>query len=66
MTPLPSRLLRSGRGVGWALLQSPASRFGDTAANAGILALFDAANSAGSDSAVWAFLAGLPLPLQTG
>lgn len=27
------------QGTGWALIQGPVSRFGDTAANAGILAL---------------------------
>lgn len=27
------------QGAGWALIQGPVSRFGDTAANAGILAL---------------------------
>jgi len=30
------------QGVGWALLQNPLSRFGDTAANTGVLAIFEA------------------------
>lgn len=32
-------------GVGFALIQNPLSRFGDTAANSGVLALFDASSA---------------------
>jgi hypothetical protein len=38
-------VLRFYRGVGPALIQGPASRFGDTAANAGVLELFESSES---------------------
>ncbi|CZS95541.1 uncharacterized protein RAG0_05139 [Rhynchosporium agropyri] len=47
--------LRYYQGMGAALIQGPVSRFGDTAANAGILALLQS-NS---------YLKGLPTPIQT-
>ncbi|XMA15616.1 hypothetical protein WAI453_008407 [Rhynchosporium graminicola] len=47
--------LRYYQGMGAALIQGPVSRFGDTAANAGILALLQS-NS---------YLKGLPAPIQT-
>lgn len=43
------------QGTGWALIQGPVSRFGDTAANAGILALLQS-NS---------YLSQLPTVIQT-
>ena len=43
------------RGVGWAFLQGPLARFGDTAANAGVLALLDSYDST----------AGLPRAVMT-
>lgn len=57
------------RGVGWALVQSPASRFGDTAANAGVLALFELSKAAdaqqlgGSPVAAAAIAAAATVPL---
>lgn len=47
-------IVRFYRGIGPALLQGPLSRFGDTAANAGVLALFE-----GTDAAHW------PAPVKT-
>lgn len=38
-------ILRFYRGIGPALIQGPASRFGDTAANAGVLALMESYDS---------------------
>lgn len=43
------------QGTGWALIQGPVSRFGDTAANAGILALLQSNG----------YLSKLPSPIKT-
>eukprot|EP00547_Thalassionema_nitzschioides_P003749 CAMPEP_0194217158 /NCGR_PEP_ID=MMETSP0156-20130528/20471_1 /TAXON_ID=33649 /ORGANISM="Thalassionema nitzschioides, Strain L26-B" /LENGTH=398 /DNA_ID=CAMNT_0038946117 /DNA_START=1 /DNA_END=1197 /DNA_ORIENTATION=+ len=48
-------IARLYQGLPFALVQGPATRFGDTAANVGILALLDSI----------AITAGLPLPLKT-
>jgi hypothetical protein len=48
-------IVRFYRGVGPALVQGPVSRFGDTAANAGVLALFESSES----------LKGTPAMIQT-
>merc|ERR1711957_1118115 len=48
-------IARFYRGIGPALIQGPVSRFGDTAANAGVMALFEQNETARN----------LPIPVKT-